>query len=358
LLQHAITSALETIGPSPFEKGLALSIKQASRALDKPAKSLEDSLIKFLFESVNSTRDYRNAFKEEDWLQLERFQGTLKDYKQEIPFPEFQISTLQDISKNIINMCTLKSAMLPEEYFNDLSLNAKELSRNCCLILLNQASDAILTMDYQIRALREYVTFHTGKIETRKVCLVSHLVSQAIFNLQIYAKNEKVEIKRFGQTGSAELYCDERSVVRALINLLHNAIKYSWIRLTRDKDGRLVETSTSPSGEELGPKWIRIETKIAGDQVIFEIEDFGLAIPKDELDLELIFISGFRGRLSSKRWERFGTGIGLTDARETARKHGGDLTIESRPAVHGAKDDDYSKPFITTAILKLPLYKR
>ena len=53
---------------------------------------------------------------------------------------------------------------------------------------------------------------------------------------------------------------------------------------------------------------------------------------------------------------RMGTGMGLTDARETARKHGGDVIIKSLPA-SGKSELDYNQPFLTTATLILPLYE-
>ncbi|MCL5037435.1 MAG: sensor histidine kinase [Chloroflexi bacterium] len=129
----------------------------------------------------------------------------------------------------------------------------------------------------------------------------------------------------------------KRDVVRAISNLIHNAIKYSW---NRDSDEK---------------RWVTIRSKIVDKEVWIEFENFGVPITKEEIDHEIIFEIGVRGRLSHDRG-RTGTGVGLSDARRIARRHGGDVVISSRPVSPGGREDDYLKnPFITTAILKLPL---
>jgi PAS domain S-box-containing protein len=339
LQQYAISSSLLALGPDPFKKEMALDLKQASNTLEEPAKNLERLLTRLLTNTDYPSEHYIDAFSSVHWREFYRLKATLRDYKTEIPYPEFRISTLQDVvNKTVHILKEAKKDILPKKITDELRFSVKELGRCICLIILHQANDAILAMDYQIRALREYITFHTSTLEINKTNNINSLISQAIFNVHDFAKNEDVEIRRSGHFGPIEVYGDERSLVRAMINLTHNAIKYSWLR----KDD---------------PKWVKIETRIVEGQVWIEFEDYGVAIPKDELDQELCFVVGFRGRLSGERWKRFGTGIGLSDARETARKHGGDVAIQSRPAVFGAPADDYTKPFITTAILKLPLYK-
>lgn len=128
---------------------------------------------------------------------------------------------------------------------------------------------------------------------------------------------------------------DERSIARALSNLLHNAVKYSWARHA-----------------ERDP-WVSINTRVSGDKVFIEIENWGVPITKDELQQGLIFQIGYRGRLSSDRG-RVGTGIGLTDALRVAQMHGGDVSVRSMPAVFAGNEDDYSQPFLTTVSLSLP----
>ena len=86
-------------------------------------------------------------------------------------------------------------------------------------------------------------------------------------------------------------------------------------------------------------------------------ENWGVPIPKGEIDQGLVFHLGYRGKLSSDRG-RVGTGIGLTDARRVSRDHDGDVTIDSRPALFGGREDDYKQPFLTTVTLILPVHSK
>jgi signal transduction histidine kinase len=127
-----------------------------------------------------------------------------------------------------------------------------------------------------------------------------------------------------------------RDVVRAIGNLLHNAIKYSWTR----------------SG---GKRWISLRNYVADAKVHLEVEDYGVPIPVGEINTGLIFDFGFRGSLSADRGRK-GSGIGLHDARETARRHGGDVTLTSYPAASPKPSEDYLKvPHLKIVHMLLPI---
>ncbi|MDD5427090.1 MAG: hypothetical protein PHN52_11485 [candidate division Zixibacteria bacterium] len=92
-----------------------------------------------------------------------------------------------------------------------------------------------------------------------------------------------------------------------------------------------------------------------------EFSNWGVPITKEELEKELIFQVGYRGLYSRDRG-RLGTGIGLPDARQVARQHGGDITITCVSAAGDKtgrdtyKDSEkYSDPYLTIVTLKLPL---
>lgn len=118
----------------------------------------------------------------------------------------------------------------------------------------------------------------------------------------------------FSSDVDAALVKGARSQIQLFIyNFLHNAIKYSYSGFTAKV--RRVQIS------------VRRVVGAGGDWYYLEVENYGVAIAPDEIDL--VFAKGCRGRLSLDRY-RAGTGIRLWVAREIARVHGGDLSIESR----------------------------
>ena len=80
-----------------------------------------------------------------------------------------------------------------------------------------------------------------------------------------------------------------------------------------------------------------------------------MPIRREELDSGLVFQFGKRGRESEDRG-RSGTGIGLYDAQDIITKHGGTLRVTSEPTF-GNLPDIYTNPFITRALITLPVAK-
>ncbi len=101
------------------------------------------------------------------------------------------------------------------------------------------------------------------------------------------------------------LFADRGKMDRVLLNILTNAIKYS------------------PHN-----KVIKIYCKVAGDQVIFSVQDFGIGISK--INQQKIFQRFFR--ISGKSEKTYpGFGIGLFIAAEIIEKHQGEIGLESTP---------------------------
>ena len=98
---------------------------------------------------------------------------------------------------------------------------------------------------------------------------------------------------------------DHEALVRALWNLLDNAVKYS-------PDTRVV--------------WVDLQAR--DERCLITVRDQGLGIPAAEQPH--IFARFVRGAESKARRIR-GTGIGLAMVRQIARAHGGDVRLESEP---------------------------
>jgi PAS domain S-box-containing protein len=99
---------------------------------------------------------------------------------------------------------------------------------------------------------------------------------------------------------------DRDKVAIALHNLVGNALKYT------------------PQG---GSVTVRVDTSETTGSLAVAVADTGIGIAADEC--ERIFERFYRA--SDKRVEKItGTGLGLTIAREVARLHGGDITVDSQ----------------------------
>jgi two-component system sensor histidine kinase SenX3 len=97
---------------------------------------------------------------------------------------------------------------------------------------------------------------------------------------------------------------DRGQAMRALANLLENAVKYS-------DDGSIVE----------------IDCQIEGPSVRFTIRDDGIGIPS--ADLQRIFERFYRVDTARSR-STGGTGLGLAIVRHVAQNHGGEVLVTSR----------------------------
>jgi PAS domain S-box-containing protein len=336
-LDQSIKPLLGALAPDPFEVGEVLTIARAIEALIEPAKNLKNALGK-LMQIRNISPERQSALPEMDWGTLENQMHLLEKYREKIPYPEFQVATLHETSRIILEIYNkIEKEKLPSKLTGDLFNKAKNLERICCLIRTHQTLDTIIEVDYSIRALREFVIFQQRQPDPATVCNISTMIQNAIYQLYLFAIHRKVVIEQDYQSCQAKVKVDERSVLRALSNLLYNAIKYSWHR-------------------EIGKKpWTTVKAFIIQDKVHVEFQNYGVPISKEEIENELIFKFGYRGKYSGDQ-RRMGTGIGLTDARDTARKHGGDLIIKSSPA-SGGSESDYSQPFLTTATFILPIHE-
>lgn len=331
----SLESVLRAFAPDPFPAGKELPPEEAAAAIVAPAKRLAHSLEQLLALLENEER--RRAVAPDVLRTLTAAQSRLNEYDAGNVSVVFQPMFVGDIAEDTLRACEmLHGAKLPRELVRQVITDVRDLARIVHLITLHQAQDAIVEMEYQVKTVREYVTTDTRPVEPRVPYQVSTLITQARLNLEGYARSRGVRFALKLDKNDPRVNVAQREVVRALANLLHNAIKYSWTR----------EQGRTP--------WVTIRTAVAGEQVRIEIENWGVPIPKDEIKQDLIFHIGFRGRLSSDRG-RIGTGVGMTDARNVARAHGGDVTVTSQPAIFGKRDDDYKQPFITVVTMTLPL---
>jgi signal transduction histidine kinase len=133
---------------------------------------------------------------------------------------------------------------------------------------------------------------------------LAKLVTQ---NIEDFQKEEIAKGVRI-QTQITEdiplIFGDKDALSQALNNLLENAVKFS-----------------------LNRKEIDVILEKDDENIILEVKDKGIGIPRDEWDK--IFDKFYQGR-NEVRQSTKGTGLGLTLVRHTVEAHGGRIQVESR----------------------------
>ena len=345
MAHHSLDVAIRALAPNPYppdrvptaqdvDAVLAQPVKATVRAIDKLLAILDDP---DRADDGSMSRATRRSWAEE----LGDLRITLDDYIVHIPIEESRTSALRTIACRIQDiLAQLPAGRLPREPMRNLRRAAHEIERLTALASLLQTRAAIMQMDYSIRSFREFVTTDLRRHEERRRLRVAALIEEAHRQLADYAYTTNVEIRPHNQAPDAEVLGVERDLVRTMANLLHNAVKYSWRR-----------------NESLRP-WVEVRTYRGDGNIYIELENWGVPVSPHEIEREMVFELGYRGKWSTDR-SRLGTGIGLTDARDVAERHRGSLEIRSRPARSWGPDDPeheeyYRQPFLTTVTVCLP----
>jgi PAS domain S-box-containing protein len=337
-IKQSCDALIDSMPPNPFKKAKNLLPTLAVQELTAPTLQLVHMLDRLLDLTRSRERETDLLMGKRD--DLARLTNMFKNYESEIPHPELRPAALREATYELLPICEdIKGEKLPRELLRQIKIQGQELLRILNLLTLLQMQDLTFTMGHPVRALREFVISGRRVEQPRSLHDVSTLITQAINNIKGFAKSRGVQFRKKIECPEALINVVERDIIRALANILHNAVKYSWTRAD----------STSP--------WILIRAFEENNSIHIVFENYGVPIPQDEIDEGLIFELGFRGRMSSDRG-RTGTGVGLADTLRVAREHGGDLTVRSQPAVFSRKADNYNQPFLTTVTFSLPVNRK
>lgn len=333
-IKQSVDTLLETIRINPHDSAVGQQPDRFIKELEVPTKHLAQKLTLLL--SYVNMEERRSPFLMEKKNDIVRLLNLFENLTTEVPYPKHQPSALHEATSQTIAICEeIKGEKLPNQLIRQIKIQGQEFIRTLNIFTLYKLQDLAFALGPTVRALREFVITGIRTKEKKSVTGALMLINSAIESVNGFARIRGVHIKRQNESATATVEVVERDMVRALSNILHNAIKYSWTRTDN-------------------PAWVNIRLRLIKDVVHFEVENYGVPIPKDEIN-ELIFKLGFRGRYSSDR-NRIGTGIGLADASRVAQQHGGKVFARSHPATQGRKDDNYNQPFLTTVTLTLPAY--
>jgi PAS domain S-box-containing protein len=330
-----IAPAIEALGPDPFGGRKLPSFDDVWKKTQELRENLAEKLSALLALRYSEFREA--SFSQSDWEKIEELLVKLRTIE-EVRIQEQRLPVLRLAARKASEIVNhVEPGRLPRELIREIRRSAQVLEWFVCRVFLQQAEDDILDTDQLVGDLRLRLVTGSRAEEKPEPCEFRHLLREAITDVANYAESRGVQLREpVGDIRGALVNVVRRDVVRAIGNLLHNAIKYSWSR----SEGKL---------------WINLRNYVAEGRVHLEIEDYGVPILAEEIERGLIFEFGFRGSLSADRGRR-GAGIGLYDARETARRHGGDVTLTSYPAAPLKPSEDYLKvPHLKTAQIWLPI---
>jgi signal transduction histidine kinase len=134
---------------------------------------------------------------------------------------------------------------------------------------------------------------------------LARVIREAVDYIRSAADSKQQSISLDVSPKLAMVVGDKDKLQAMLVNLLGNAVKYTQV-------GGAVQLSASPA---------------SGNRIELAVSDNGPGIASE--DLTKIFDKFYRSRNASIAAEN-GNGLGLTFAREIARLHGGDITVESK----------------------------
>ncbi len=242
--------------------------------------------------------------------------------------------------RNMIEMRTaldaLRNTPLPRELVKNTRTELEEILRLTTVMSLSLSLDELNERIPEFYYFRDYMRRKDTEMQDSKPQNIIPLLVDASQFLDEFASIRKVAIvHHFNPNEQAFVQCNGTSLNRAFHCLLHNAIKYSW----------------SKRGDS--PPYVDVRLEKKQDAIEITIENWGVAIRREEMENDLIFKFGQRGAIADDRG-RSGTGIGLYDAHNIITKHGGALQLSSEPTF-GNPAEVYTNPFITKAIITLPI---
>ncbi|MCK5148518.1 PAS domain-containing protein [bacterium] len=300
---------------------------------------LKKNLIHFIEENKNFIN--RQALSQENWNILENIKKALE----RLDIIEISALKMPTIRNCALQILEITSSIVPhtikKETLKTLRRDAQFLQRICCIQSLKVSQKNIVSTDTQVSSLREYVLFNARPYVNFEDVVCKDIIKQNIIHLTEFAGLKKINIalQMSEAVGKLTIIVVERELLLGLDNLLHNAIKYSWDKIS-------------------GEKYVDIKVYVEDEYICFSYSNFGVAIPEVEIEKGLIFDIGYRGMQSGDRG-RLGTGVGLTVVKRVAKMHDGKILITSRPARKYEENiEDYSQPFITQAILKIAINPR
>jgi len=196
--------------------------------------------------------------------------------------------------------------------------------------LPHRVRDSIAKIDVETGHLAQMVNeiLELSQIESRTEMRfaevdVARLVEAAVERLRTFAERQGITllIEIAGVDGGLVVLGDEERLGQVLVNLIHNAVKFS------------------PSGSE-----VVVRAWPEGQFALIAVVDHGAGIPR--ADVDRVFERFYKVDKARHRG-RGGTGLGLSIARHIVEAHGGRISVESEEG--SGSTFSFSVPLVSTS---------
>jgi len=169
---------------------------------------------------------------------------------------------------------------------------------------LSQMDDEIDNLTQMVQELLELSRIESGKVPLqKKLVSPSQVVEPAVQRMSLQAQRSNLNLSFDCPPDLPQIEVDSSRLQQVLVNLIHNAIKF-----------------TLPGGS------ILVSAQLDAQRIIFSVKDTGIGIPPDDLSrIFERFYKADRARSSG------GTGLGLSISRHLVEAHSGRIWAVSRP---------------------------
>lgn len=167
--------------------------------------------------------------------------------------------------------------------------------------------DETLRLNRLTTDLLDLAKMESGEMELHPInCNINELIRRSIIKMQSHIIKKNIFIEANFEKEDMFAVADVDSIERVIINLIYNAVKFV------DNEGKIILT-----------------TKNYKDKILVSIEDNGIGIDENEIDL---IWERFYKSDKSRGIEKKGTGLGLAIVRSIIQEHKQEIWVESEIA--------------------------